>query len=168
MPTWTPMNELVTGDLVTEADMAALRENITYLLAPNRASAISTAGTLTTTSLVFVETDPDNLRLSLQTHGGPVLVSFTGSLYAATTYRVYLDLEVDGVRYAGTTLGLLQQGDFGSGQDNARPASFTVLVNGLDAGTHTISLLWRVSSGATVSLLAQSAYSPAVLAAIEL
>ncbi len=169
MPTWTPMTELVTGDLVTEADMAALRENITYLLAPNRACAISTAGTLTTTSLVFVEVDPDNLRLMLQTHGGPVLVCFTGNLYAgATTHRVYLDLEVDGVRYAGTTFGLLQQGDFGTVPDNARPASFTALIPDLAAGTHTITLLWRVSGGSTVSLLAESAYCPAVLAAIEL
>ncbi|MBN2470711.1 MAG: hypothetical protein JXN59_08315 [Anaerolineae bacterium] len=169
MPTWTTMNELVTGDLVTEADMAALRENISYLLAPNRACAFSTAGNITTTSNVFVEIDPDNLRLSLQTHGGPVLVSFIGSMAAsATTHRVYIDLEIDGVRYAGTDYGLIQQGDAGSGLDNARPVTFTALLADLPAGTHTITLLWRVSAGGAFTLLAQSTHNPAILTAIEL
>lgn len=168
MPTWNTMNELVTGDLVTEADMAALRENISYLLAPNRATAQDTGGYYATTSTAFVDVSPDT-RVTLETHGGPVLVSFTGNAFAASaSYRAYFDLTVDGVRVSGLPLGLLQQGDFGSGQDNARPVGFTVLVPDLAAGSHTFAVQWRVSSGATVTLLAHTSYTPLTLSAIEL
>ncbi|GAB4572950.1 MAG: hypothetical protein Kow0077_13810 [Anaerolineae bacterium] len=168
MPPWTTMQELVTGDLVTESDMAALRENITYLLDPNRAEALVSGGNYTTTSLAFVDVDSTNLSLTLETHGGPVLVLFSGNVYASSTaYRVRFDVAVDGTRYSGAALGLLQQGDLGGAADSARPVSFAVLVGNLAPGTHTFTLQWAVASGCTVSLVAHPVYSPVMFTAVE-
>ena len=169
MPTWHTMNELVTGDLVTEADMAALRENLSYLLAPNHARVLYTGGTVTTTSTAYVDLAPADLTLTLETHGGPLLVTFTGNLYAgASSHRVYIDVVIDGVSYTGAVYGVLQQSDLGTSLDNARPANFALLVPDLAAGSHTVGLRWRVSGGSSVSLVGSTVYTPATLAAIEL
>ncbi len=170
MPDWTTMRSLATGDLVTEADMEALRGNIEYLLDPSHQRILRTAASsYLTTSTTFVDVDSTNLSLSLTTHGGPVLVIFSGCVYGSvTSVRAYLDVAIDGTRHAGTPLGLLQFGGLGTAPADGRPAAFSLLVNGLEAGTHTFVLQWAASSSGTIYLLAQTFYNPIQFAAIEL
>lgn len=167
MPDWTLMNDLTTGDLVTEADMDALRGNLEYLLDPNHQLIRRDAGTYSTTSTSFVDVDPTNLALTLETHGGPVLVSLTGagsmnSIGALT----YFDVEVDGVRAGSSSAsgaGLIAYtSPAASTQQNV---SFSFLVTGLAAGTHTFKLQWRVSS--TTTYLYANTNNPAHFSAIE-
>ncbi len=170
MPEWTAMNALVTGDLVTEEDMAALRGNLHYLLDPNKARLIHNNGaSYTTTSTTFVDIDSANLSITLQTHGGPVLVTFAANAYASNaSYRVRFDLSVDGTRYTGMPLGLLQACNLGNDVAAATPIAFAVLVTGLEAGSHTFRPQWCVTSGSSVSLVSYGSYNAVVLAAIEL
>lgn len=170
MPEWTTMRTLVTGDLVTEEDMAALRGNLHYLLDPNKARLIHNSGSgYTTTSTSFVDIDSANLSITLQTHGGPVLVTFAANAYASNaSYRARFDLSVDGTRYTGMPLGLLQASNLGNDVTAATPVAFAVLVTGLAAGTHTFRPQWCVTSGSTVSLVSYTAYNAIALAAIEL
>jgi len=170
MPEWTAMNALVTGDLVTEEDMAALRGNLHYLLDPNKARLIHNSGSgYTTTSTAFVDIDSTNLSITLQTHGGPVLVLFAANAYASSAaYRARFDLSVDGTRYSAMPLGLLQASNLGNDVTAATPVAFAVLVTGLEAGTHTFRPQWCVTGGGSVSLVSYTAYNAVMLAAIEL
>jgi len=168
MPDWTLMNDLTTGDLVTEADMDALRGNLEYLLDPNHQRIRRDSGNYSTTSTTFVDVDSTNLSITLETHGGPVLVSLVGAAsMSGASVVTYFDLTVDGVRQgsaSGTGDGLLA---FGSPASSVRHnVSFGYLITGLPAGTYTFKLQWRVSSS-TVYLFAGTD-NPANFSAIEL
>ena len=169
MPDWTLMNDLSTGDLVTEADMDALRGNLEYLLDPNHQRIRrDDAGDYATTSTVFVDVDATHLTLTLETHGGPVLVFLTGTAsMSGVGSLTYFDVAVDGVR-AGTPsasgAGLTTfTSPAASTQHNV---SFSFLVTGLAAGVHTFKLQWRV--GSTTGYLYANSNSPVHFTAIEL
>lgn len=166
MATWTTMNNLSTGDLVTEADMDAIRGNIEYLLNPNEQRQQHTAGSnYTTTSTSFVDVDATNLACTITTNGGPVLVIFTGTITNATVLKVVnLDIDVDGTRESGVSEGLLAVQE--PVADYLMNGCFSTLVTGLDAGSHTFKLQWSVDGG-TGKLWNTSAYV-AQLIAIEL
>jgi hypothetical protein len=170
MPTWTPMNNLATGDLVTESDMDALRGNLDYLLDPNKSALLDTAGSIySTTSTTFVDISATNLSISLTTHGGPVLVIFSGSMYAGTSStRVWLDITVDGSRHSGTSYGLLQVVGLGTAIADTRPICMVALLTGLAAGTYTLRPQWAVSAGGTVWMLSNASTCPVQFSAIEL
>lgn len=167
MPAWTTMNDLATGDLVTEADMDAIRGNIEYLLDPNQERILrDNGGYYQTTSTSFVDVDATHLAATLVTHGGPVLVIVSASgTHSAAGGRLALDIAVDGTRLGGN-YGLAE---------GAAPAanyrvnlSFAVLVTGLSAGSHTFKLQW-LTSAATASLQADPTNNtPLQLSAIEL
>jgi hypothetical protein len=168
MPDWTLMNDLTTGDLVTEADMDALRGNLEYLLDPNHQAIRRDAGNYTTTSTTFVDVDATNLTITLETHGGPVWVGLTGMASINGVGAIsYFDVEMDGVRLGSTSptgAGLVNFTTPSSGTQ--LNVSFSLLVTGLAAGTHTLKLQWRVSS-ITVTLYA-IATNPMHFSAIEL
>ena len=168
MPDWTLMNDLSTGDLVTEADMDALRGNLEYLLDPNQQRIRRDAGDYTTTSTVFVDVDATNLTLTLETHGGPVLVFLTGrSSMSGVGSLTYFDVAVDGVRAGTPSAGDAGLTAFTSPATNAQHnVSFSFLVTGLAAGEHTFKLQWRVSS--TTATLYANSNSPIHFTAIEL
>lgn len=142
MPAWTTLTPLVTGDLVTEDDFDAIHGNLNYLLNPNRAAVeLTDHATYTTTSTSFVDVDATNLTLTLETYGGPVLITVLGVLSSSSTNAVFFDVAIDGERISGASAGISRQY-----ADVARPANFTLPVV-LAAGTHTLTLQWRVSSG---------------------
>ncbi len=139
---WSTMRDIDTGELVTEADMDAIRGNIEYLLDPpvERHLAASTPGT---TSTSWVDADATNLKATLTTSGGPVLVIVSGSTsQTGAASSNFFDVAVDGTRVSGHTDGLTQK--YSTGICNM---SFEVLVTGLAAGSHTFKLQWRVSGG---------------------
>ncbi len=165
MPVWTTMNDLATGDLVTEADMDAIRGNIEYLLDPSKARVLrDNSGNYTTTSTAFVDVDAANLAVTLTTNGGPVLVSASGvARNTSSSDATCFDVAVDGTRVGdGFGQGLVRV----TGTTYAN-MSFAVLVTGLAAGSHTFKLQWSVTAG-TGDLISQSGKTPVQLTAIEL
>ncbi|MGB1285072.1 MAG: hypothetical protein ACPG7F_00950 [Aggregatilineales bacterium] len=97
----------------------------------------------TTTSTTFVDVDATNLSLTITTTGGNVLVGFSGTARIDTTgAHIHLNLDVDGSAVA-TDDGLVSMRSTGV---TINPMSFTHLVTGLSAGSHTFKLQWKVSS----------------------
>jgi len=164
MATWTAMDNLSAGDLVTEADMDAIRGNIEYLLTPNSDINERTTSNYTTTSSTFADVDGTNLELTITTYGGPVLVFLIGN-YTHSSNGVYtaFDIDVDGTREGGTE-GLLRP-TYASSTTIAN-VSFVHVIAGLSAGSHTFTLQWKTDSG-TATLYA-SAGTPCFFGAIEI
>ncbi len=114
--------------------------------------AVATVGGKTadysTNSTSFVTIDSTEFKLTVTTHGGDVLVWFTGILGWATAIRnIIFDVEIDGIRI-GTSDGL-----WGHGVGNLQGAGFVWRVTGLSAGSHTFELVWRVDDSAMTGYL---------------
>jgi hypothetical protein len=160
--TWTAPKTWATSELVTAALLNThLRDNLEFLLKPPSASQDYDNGTdptTTSTSFVAIDTggDPD-LRLSLETEGEDVAVSFFGLINGDNSGNViggvYLNVLVD-----GTTLAVADDGicvvfsDALVGPDNYSSGYFRIIISGLSAGVHTFDLMWKVSaSGGTTT-----------------
>lgn len=130
-----------------------MRDNQNYLkdrLDNSAQKVVSGAELLTTTSNEFVDVDADKFSLTLMTHGGDVLVGFTGTLQSRVGGRgTFLNVAVDGVDYIA---------DDGIIRDNPRsqwihaPVSFVMLVTELSAGSHTFKLRWKTAAGNTAGM----------------
>ena len=166
MPTWTTMNDLSTGDLVTEADMDAIRGNIEYLLNPNEDNTAYLKGSnISATNNTWQDVDATNLSLTITTYGGPVLIYFSGMAYVAASNIVYFDIDINGTRYANTTKGIAKCFQtYAIGEHVA----FAVIDNSLAAGSHTITLQWCGSTTNGQNLLSASGETPVILGVIEL
>lgn len=134
--TWT-QPKTWTSEPLTSADLNThLRDNLEALKDPPSAHYAPQETTdYTTTSLAWVDVDSAGLSLTIETHGGDVLVSFHGVVFGT---ELAFDVAVDGVRLGGDN-GLVLHVD-GS---NAGSVAFTRLVSGLSAGSHTFALQWR-------------------------
>lgn len=172
MPTWTSMTNRSAGDTITEADWDAYQGNLEYLLSPNASAAKYNAGShYSTTSGSFANVDATNVAATITTYGGPVLVWFNGVLTATggtTSSDGAFDVTVDGTRYASAnTYGIIRTAVLGSGVFLS--VSFTVLVTGLAAGSHTFILQWlRASGDRTLQLCSTTGTNPITFGAIEL
>lgn len=165
MASWTTMRDLTTGDLVTEADMDAIRGNIEYLLNPNIDEYIdtNTATSYSTTSTSFVDVDNTNLNLTITTYGGPVLILVMGALRgpAASEY-VYLDVSIDGSREGDTTRGLVAA----TSTSLQRGSLINMIKTGLSAGSHTFKLQYASESGSAAYFKAD--YGSVIFQVIEI
>jgi hypothetical protein len=162
--TWS-VDQLVTNDDLNEQ----VRDNLEYLLSPNHQQIIyNNGGNLTITNVVsFQDIDSANLTITLNTHGGPVLVRFMGSGRSnGTSNPCSLDLTVDGTRVgAAHTLGLLTLGIEGA---SWIPVNLSLLITGLAAGPHIFRPQWRTPASATFTLRSNSSDNPVVFEVIEL
>lgn len=162
--TWN-VDQLVTNDDLNEQ----VRDNLEYLLSPNHQRIIrDNGGNYSLTNvLTFQDIDSTNLSITLETHGGPVLVRFmsTGRTNG-TSNPCNLDIAVDGTRIgAAYTLGLLT---LGIESTSWIPVSLAILITGLAAGTHIFRPQWRSSSTGTFTLRANTSDNPTVFEVIEL
>lgn len=165
MPSWTTMNDLSTGSLVTEADMDAIRENIEYLLDPNKQQVQrNNSGSYSTTSTVFVDVDATNVKSTVTTNGGPVLVMVTLNASHAGLVNISFDIDVDGTRWgASFTDGICEV----YGNSVLRVVNFAILVTGLGAASHTFKLQWKTDAG-TAYLVSNSTQVPVTITAVEI
>lgn len=140
--TWTS-EPLTSGDLNTH-----LRDNMEALKDPPGDSYVADESTnYSTTSTSFVDVDSTNLSFTITTNGGDVL--FHGHWTASLTAGfAFYDIEVDGVRVGGDD-GIVRHST-GSGSETL---SFTRLITGLSAGSHTFKMQWRTTSG-TITMYA--------------
>ncbi|NLX10436.1 MAG: hypothetical protein GXY36_12335 [Chloroflexi bacterium] len=138
---WTVPRTWITGELITAAQLNAhLRDNLNALKQPPSA-VVTPTSTRTTSSTVFVPVDEVHFAHTLTTAGGDVLIGCWTTAQSAAGLVLYLDVAVDGVR--------LGQGD-GIQRVNlngSAPLCFAYLLGGLSAGVHTLTLMWRVSTG---------------------
>lgn len=144
--TWSS-EPLTSSDLNTY-----VRDNQDYLkdrLDNSVSKIIAGTTALSTSSDIFVDIDSEKLSISLTTHGGDVLVGFTGSVKAVSHHKpVLLNLAVDGVLFfADNGVAQVQVPTNGS-----LPLCLVMLVTDLDAGAHTFRMRWKTLHANTVSM----------------
>jgi hypothetical protein len=145
--TWTP------DEVVTATDMNIhVRDNLNALKTPPGSQVVRNNGTAySTTSTSFVPVDSTNLKVTLTTAGGAVMVGFQGTAHAdsATSRHMSFDVRIDGTTnwaesqgYAGGIVTTAIQSTVAQG------VSFgPVFIHGLPAGQHTFELMWRMNGG---------------------
>ena len=133
-----------------------VRDNQSHLkdrLDNSAAKNASGSARLTTTATEFVDVDPDKLSLSLTTHGGDVLLGFTGTVICVNdSGSATFNIAVDGVDYIADD-GIVRH-TIGHQHDTSRhkPLTFVLLIPGLSPGPHTFRLRWKTSSGNTAAM----------------
>lgn len=156
--TYSVLPSVSPGDTIASATWGNIvKADIEYLLGRPKGSTFrDNNGNYTTTSTSFVDVDATNLKQTITISGSTVLVGFSGSIITTdvgNVGHVCFDIDVDGTR-AGTggTDGVMMIYDDGNASRPAN-ASFTVLITGLTAGSHTFKLQWRVNNSANTAAL---------------
>jgi len=138
--TWTaPKTDWNNGELVTAEDMNAIGENLSRLKTPPIV-AHTTAADISANAREFADVDSANLNLTITTNGDDVLVHFHGTVELHNGEWAAFDIDVDGSRQGGE-IGILNGGIHQAGIHEA--FSFTRLVQGLSAGSHSVKLQWK-------------------------
>ena len=143
--TWTtPKTDWTSDDLVAASDMNVIGENLAALKNPSTAAYATAADMSISNSSAFADID-SNFNLTITTTGGDVLVHFHGTV---THSGLRIDVDVDGTRQGDAAYGIRRGGL------NHELVSFSRLIQGLSAGSHTFKLQGR-SSSATLRAGAQ-------------
>jgi hypothetical protein len=145
MAVWTAMDDLSTGELVTEADMDAIRGNIEYLLDPNSDSvAYDNSADYTTTSATYVDVDATNVTMSVTTSGGPLLLiaSFVATNGLVTTPGFQFDVGSVAVKPVTATIGASQ----------FMYVTLVALHKPASAGAKTIKLQYKADGANTLTI----------------
>ena len=104
----------------------------------------------TTNSTSLVDIDNTDLNITITTTGNPVRVHFHGTFDSNAALNLFLDVTVDGTQHGGNDgIGKERIG----GTNLFVIISFTRLVTGLSAGSHTFKMQWKVNAN-TVKLYA--------------
>ena len=98
----------------------------------------------------FVDVDGTNLSLTITTTGGDVMIHFHGTFRLNAAGSMMLNVTQDGSVIAADD-GFIHFTTFAS--TDRMPISFTRLVTGVSAGSHTFNLRWK-SVTATATLYA--------------
>ena len=143
-----------SSEPLTSLDLNSnVRDNLNHLkdrLDSSAGNFISGQSRLETTATEFVDVDAVNLSLSLTTHGGDVLLGFTGTVQCSkASGTVAFNVAVDDVDYVADD-GIIRH-TLGASFDTNRhkPLSFVMLIPGLSVGSHTFKLRWKAGSGNT-------------------
>lgn len=114
---------------------------------------ISEGQVLSTTANDFVDVDATKLALTLTTHGGDVLLGFTGTvLHVNNNSTTHFNMAVDGVDYIADDGFIGIKTAYNSDNQRVKPLSFVLLIAGLSAGSHSFRLRWKTSRGNTASM----------------
>ncbi len=155
---WTTPRTWVAEELVTAAIMNAhVRDNLNALKSPVSQQVLrDNNANYTTTSTSFVDVDTTNLKITLVTQGGDVLVWFGGIAANSAVTDACFTVQVDSTD-AGLAEGLTTK--YGG---TASHVSFVYLVTGLSASSHTFTLRWKTASAGTATLFCGSGALPDV------
>jgi hypothetical protein len=150
--TWTTPRTYTTGELITKAILDVhIRDNLNALKTPASFHAIiDESSDFTTASTSFTNISSSFFSATLTTGGGDMIIGFQGSFAVSSAMKIYLELTVDGVVFAGND-GLLLS-DIATTQ--ILTLSFTALVTGLSAASHTFAVQWKNSAANTTTLFA--------------
>lgn len=148
---WTAPRTWVAAENVTAALLNThLRDNLLALKDPPSANyELNEGADITSNSATFVDVDGTNFSLQITTVGGDVFVHFHGTVFhsagAGSNKRVFFDVDVNGARTGGDD-GIMSV-TISSGDPDECAVTFTRLITGLGAGTHTFKLQWKMSAG---------------------
>lgn len=138
---WVTMADLTTGDIVTEADMDAMRQNVDFLREKPVAVSLQESGTdYATSSTAFVDIDATNLVLSVTVPDCVLMAVFEAAMIGNSNVA-YVDLLVNAARRGGT-YGLRSF----SGASTEYHSVTVTHIWSVAAGTYIIKPQWRVSS----------------------
>lgn len=149
--TWSAPATWTTDQVVTAADLnQELRDNLIALKDPPSDNyELNEGADDTTSSTSFGDVDATNFALTIITTGGDVMVNLAGASIdnATGSARTFFDIDVDGVRAGGDDgIARIEQGTSGGANVNML-VSFSYLITGLAAASHTFKLQWKVSAG---------------------
>lgn len=116
---------------------------------PSDQYAADESSNYTTTSTSFVDVDATNFSLTITTHGGDVLLGFSGSSTQSALSNQHYDFyETTTGKYASTLSATPDDGSLGVTPPSASFAviSFVRVWPGLAAGTYTFRLRWKVTA----------------------
>lgn len=144
---WTTPKTWLAGAPLLAADLNThVRDNLAALKAPpTDTHDANEASDWSTTSTTFTAIDNVDLSLSLTTTGGDILVAFCGNFIASAANSVYLQVVLDGVGKQGDDGYISEYLDRSAAP--GRSVSFSYLIEGVAAGTHTIVINWKTSGG---------------------
>ena len=109
-----------------------MRDNQNHLkdrLDSSAGNSVSGPTSLTTTSTAFVDVDAEKLALTLTTHGGDVLLGFTGTVQSsAGNGSTSFNVSVDGVDYVADDGIIRSSIAFNLDNNRDKPLSFVILI----------------------------------------
>lgn len=115
--------------------------------------SVSGVAVLASTASEFVDADPTNLSLTLTTHGGDVLLGFTGTVkHSANNATTSFNVAVDGVDYISDDGIIAVTNTSGGDTGRFKPLSFVMLITPLSAGSHTFTLRWKTTRNNTARM----------------
>ena len=133
-----------------------VRDNLNHLknrLDSSAGKLVSGEALLQTTATEFVDVDAVNLSLTLTTHGGDVLLGFTGSAQSGKAGgSIYFNVAVDDVNYVADDGILSHQVSASLDNNKHKPLSFVMLIADLREGSHTFKLRWKTNAGNTAKI----------------
>ncbi len=133
-----------------------LRDNQTHLknrLDSSANASVRGQSNLTTTSNDFVDVDAEKLALALTTHGGDVLLGFTGTVMSKESGgSVNLNVAVDDVDFVPDGGIISHSVSMSFDTNRHKPLSFVMLIPGLSPGPHTFKLRWKTSKSNTATM----------------
>ncbi len=146
-----------TSEPLTSIDLNVyVRDNQNHIkdrIDSGASTAVSASKDFSTTSTAWVDVDPKELSLTLQTHGGAMLIGFTGAIRHHTDNKAtYFNIAVDDNDY-------FSEGGFtqfhNAARDDAfrfKPICFVVMIPALTPGTYVFKLRWKTVRGNTAVL----------------
>lgn len=149
---WTTPVDFAAHERLAAAQLNAIQENLRALKSPPSQQIIrNNDAAYTTTSATLVPVDTTNLRITLQTNGGDVMVWFLGTVDASAGTVATFDVRVDGTTLFsdGFPGGLMSHTVSTSKVFVAFPP---LIFSNLPAGTHYFDLMWATTGGATLRL----------------
>jgi len=122
-----------------------LRDNLNALKTPPT-DVYNPAGGYSTTSTSYVDVDATNYNLTITTTGGDILIIFSGSGAMTASSNVgYVTVALDGTDLHTAGIAWTSAATYGD-------LSFTLLLEGIAAGSHSVKLRYKVSAS-TLTLL---------------
>lgn len=156
---WTAPHTWAVAERVTAALLNThLRDNLSYLLTPNEFVVTAATGTFTTTSTSYTNVDA-TFSKTIVMNGGHLLVGMRGVMYnSANGNTMTLAVDVDGTQYVGVTNQY-------SSTSAVSYTDFTMLIPGLSAASHVVSLVWKTTAGTATM---DKTYSPLEFWGVEI
>ncbi len=146
-----------TSEPLTSVDLNTyVRDNQNHLkdrIDSGASNVVSGARNYSTTATAWVDVDPQTLALTLQTHGGDVLIGFTGAIYHVGEGAVtYFNIAVDDSEYFSDD-GVTQFQNAGlNDRFRFKPLNIVVMIPSLSTGSHVFKLRWKTSRGNTTTM----------------
>jgi hypothetical protein len=160
--TWATPRTWATDELVTATMLNdEIRDNENALKTPAYGLCVlDEAADFSTTSATYADVDAagSQLTLTITTGGGLLEIGFIGSATMSGPAFAHMDVTLDGTRIGGDD-GLLLIGSGAAASTHRLNASFSALVDGVAAGSHTFVLQYKVSGGVTLTIPAGAATS---------